>query len=73
VAVEPADIFLNGPLGDMQVQLEQLPTDALVAPQRVVFGHLFDQGAHLGGQAGTTQLDGGFVLPHQLKQVAMPL
>jgi len=41
------DVALDGSLGDLDVQLEQLASNAIRAPQPIVGGHLLNQGDRL--------------------------
>src|SRR5574337_376045 len=45
-----AHILLNGGCGRSNAEFEELPLDALCAPEKIVFGHLLDQGNGFAGQ-----------------------
>src|ERR1035437_1303201 len=69
---DAAQVLLDGPLGDPDLQLEQLTTDAFSAPDAIGCSHLLDERDGLGcdgwpmGRCGGTRLPA----PEAAKQVA---
>src|SRR5579875_2418789 len=69
-----AHVFLDGPLGDADVQLEQLAADALGAPRPVGARYLLDQRDRLRRDARATSRGDALraTTPEEAEEVAMP-
>jgi hypothetical protein len=65
-------ILLNGPFTDMNLQLEEFPTDALCTPESVVGCHLLNQGNRLRRKPWFSCARLRFASPEQAEELTMP-
>src|SRR5437763_5136560 len=63
---------LDGALGDLDVQLQQLPLNAVCTPEPVVDGHRLDQCDGLRWKLGFMRCRERFPLPEQPETLSMP-
>ncbi len=67
------DVTLDGPLGDLDVQLEQLTLNSISTPQPIVCGHVLDQRDRLGWDLRFLFRRTRFPLPEQAEALTMPM
>jgi hypothetical protein len=67
-----SQVFLDGPLADADVELQQLATDALGTPQRIVAPHRLDEGDGRGSERRRLGAGGRFASPEQSEALPVP-
>ena len=65
-------VFLNGAFADAKTELEQFAPDPLRTPEPILHCHFLNQRHGLCGYLWFGSSCSGFVLPIQLKSLAMP-